>query len=128
MRKFMLGTAMAAALVLSGCAGTLPNITTQIEQTAATVEANIQAGTAAACQIVPTLGTIATAVLAITGQADIASLSSAAVSAIEEDLCTSIANPVAAARLRAAPTPGAGKPVVIGKSNAGVKVTGWRAQ
>ena len=128
MRKVMLGTAMATALVLGGCAGTLPNITTQIEQTAATIEANIQAGTAAACQIVPTIGTIVTAALTITGQSDIASLSSAAVSAIEDDLCTSTQNPVAAARLKAAPTPGAGKPVLIGRSNAGVKVTAWRAQ
>ena len=120
MRKFMLGAALAAFAGLTGCT------TAQIQQATTTIEGDIQAGTAAICGVVPTLGSIADVVFAVTGQTVISALSNAAVQAVEADLC-SAAPSTKSARFKALPTPSA-TPAVIGTSKHGVVVSGWRAK
>lgn len=121
MHKFMLGAVLAAFIGLAGgCT------TAQIEQATATVEGDIQAGTAAVCGVVPTLASIADVVFAVTGQTVISALSNAAVQAVEADLC-SAAPSTKSARFRALPTQSAA-PAVIGTSKHGVVVSGWRAK
>lgn len=119
MRKFMLATTFAALIALGGCTAA------QITQTAANIEGDIQASTAAACNIIPTVATIASIAATVFGQPNIAALTIAAEQAIVSEICTA-APPPASARLRALPSPG-NVPVAIGKSKNGVIVSGWKA-
>jgi hypothetical protein len=120
MRNLMLGGALAAFIGLGGCT------TAQIEQATATVDGDIQAGTATICGVVPTLASIADVVFAVTGQTQISALSNVAVQAVESDLC-SAAPAKQSARFKALPSQ-ASAPAVIGKSKHGVVVSGWRAK
>lgn len=121
MRKIMLGAAMAACVALGGCTAV------EIEQAANTIESDIQAGTAAACGIVPTLQTITlVASVLFPGIADITSIAVAGEQAIEQDICTA-APPPASARYRALPRLRAAAAATIGVTTHGVAVQGWRA-
>ena len=121
MRKIMLGAALAACVALGGCTAA------QIEQAANTIEADIQAGTAAACGIVPTLQSITSvASVLFPGVADITGIAAAGEQAIEQDICTA-APPTASARYRALPRLRATAAATIGVTTHGVTVQGWRA-
>jgi len=121
MRKIMLGAAMAACVALGGCTAV------QIEQAANTIEGDIQAGTAAACGIVPTLQSItAVASVLFPGVAGITSIAAAGEQAIELDICTAAPAP-ASARYRALPRLRAAAAATIGVTAHGVAVQGWRA-
>jgi len=119
MKKILAVVFVSTAIILGGC--TAAQITTG-EQTA---EADVQAAVAASCAIIPTLGSIASVALTIAGQSSIAGLSSAAVAAIETDLC-SAAPPAASARMRGL-APLGHLPGTIGVSRHGVPVSGWRS-
>jgi hypothetical protein len=118
MRKFMLGAVLASFTALGGCS------TAQIEQAVQTMDSTIQAAVAGTCQIIPTLGSIADVVLAVTGQPSIAALSNVAVQAVETDLC-SAAPTAQSARYKALPLKSA-LPATIGRTKHGVVVSGWR--
>jgi hypothetical protein len=119
MRKFLLISAVAVPLILGGCTAA------QIESGAATIEADIQAGAAAACGVIPTVTSILDiiSVLYPPGTA-VTAIAAAGISAIEKEICTA-APPISSARLRALPLPG-NIPAVIGQSSHGVVVSGWR--
>lgn len=117
MRKLLLVSVAAMSLV--GCTAA------QIESGAATIESDIQAGVAATCGIVPTVGTILAVVGAITGTTEITTIANAAIAAVEADIC-SAAPAAASARLRSLPLRSS-VPVSIGTSRHGVPVYGWRS-
>lgn len=119
MRKTFFAAISGAALLLAGCS------TAQITADAATIEADIQAGSAALCGIVPTIGTILAIAGAVTGTSDVITIANTGISAIEADVC-SAAPAAASARLRALPLR-SGVPAVIGTSKHGVTVSGWRS-
>ena len=118
MRK-VLALVVLAPLALAACTAA------QIEQSAATIEADIQAGSAALCGIVPTIGTILAIAGAVTGTSEITTIANAGIAAIEADIC-SAAPASASARFKALPLR-SGIPAVIGTSAHGVVVSGWRS-
>ncbi len=120
MRKFAFAAFMSAAALLGGCT------TAQIEQATTTVEADIQAGTAALCGIIPTLQTITSvAAVMFPGISSITAVAVAGEGAIEQDICSAAPAP-ASARYRALPRVGSA-PAVIGVTPHQVVVHGWRA-
>lgn len=119
MRKLMLGAALASLLAFAGCTSA------QIETDAANIESSIQAGTAALCGIVPTVSSIMSVVGIVTGTTEITTLVGAGVTAVEQDLCSAAPSP-ASSRFKALPLRAAA-PGIIGTTQHGVTVTGWRA-
>jgi hypothetical protein len=117
MRRLFVAAALAS--FLGACS------TTQIESSAATIEGDIQAGAAALCGIVPTIGTILSVVGAVTGTTEITTLAGVGVTAIESDIC-SAAPATSSARYKALPLRSVA-PATIGVEPHGVAVTGWRA-
>jgi hypothetical protein len=120
MKKLLVAALITGPLVLAGCTAA------QIEQTAATVESDIQAGAAAACGIIPTIGTVLSIVGAIYPPAtSIAEIGAAGIAAIEAEVC-SAAPPATSMRFKALPTR-ASTPAIIGTSVHGVTIQGWRS-
>lgn len=116
MKRFL--PAFIVLALLGGCT------TAQIESTAATIEGDIQAGSAALCGIVPTIATILNVVGAVTGTTEVTTLVGSGITAVEADICSAVP-PTASARYRALPRRGT-SPATIGTTTHGVTVTGWR--
>ena len=117
MRNLLLAST-ACAFILAGCS------TAQIESTAAQIEADIQAGSAALCGIIPTIGTILNVVGAVTGGGAVTTLIGTGIAAVEADIC-SAAPPAASARYRALPLR-SNAPANIGISGRNIVISGWR--
>lgn len=114
MKKFFVVVALATTML--GCT------TAQIAQ----VEADIQAGTAALCGVIPTVTSILDVVEAVTGTSVFTGLTNTTIAAIEADICSAAPTP-ASARYRSIPLRSSGRlPVVIGQTQHGIVVTGWR--
>lgn len=118
MRKFILMALLGGTL--AGCTAA------QIESATTTVEADIQAGSAALCGVVPTLQTITSVVgVLFPGIASITAIAGAGETAVEQEVCSAVTTPAAQARLRASVP---GMAVNIGVSAHQVMVQGWRAR
>ena len=118
MRKFAIDS-LLSAFALAGCTAA------QIESASTTVEADIQAGSAALCGVVPTLATITSIVgVLFPAAAGITTIAGAGEAAVESEVCSATTTPAAQARLRAT-SPGI--PATIGVSKHQVVVQGWRA-
>jgi hypothetical protein len=116
MRKLLIVPALSLALL--GCSTT--QIQTDVEQAIAI----FQAGVAAACSLVPTVNSIVQVVAALTGSQTIVGLSQAVIDAVEKDICSASPPPVQFSRLpRFSVT---NPPAIIGTTQHGVVVTGWR--
>ena len=116
MKKFLIIAGLATSL--GACS------TAQITADAGVIESDIQAGAAALCGIVPTIGTILSVVGAVTGTSEITTIAATGITAVENDICTA-APPAASARYRALPLRSTA-PATIGVEPHGISVTGWR--
>src|ERR1700685_4618657 len=76
MRKLLL-CCILAGFTLAGCTAA------QIEQSAATIEGEIQSGAAALCGVVPTISSILAVVGAVTGSTEITTIANTGIAAIE---------------------------------------------
>ena len=116
MRKIIL---IAGTLMLAGCAN--------LASTIATVESGITAGAAALCGIVPIATTIVDIAAALyPGLGTIVDLTAPEIQAVEAEIC-SAAPPATSLRFQAIPMRAAAAGV-IGVSNHGVTVKGWRVR
>lgn len=121
LRSLLLAAPVAAASILAGCTST------QITSAAATIESDIQAGSAALCGVIPTVTSILDVVSAVVPGGSVLSVAGSAVTAVEADIC-SAAPPAASARYKALPRASSpGLPATIGTTQHGVVVSGWRA-
>lgn len=115
-----------AALLLAGAVFTVSACTTaQVQQTEAQIIADIQAGTAAACGIIPTANSIIALVEVLVPGASILSVVGNYVTLIEQNVCAA-SPPPASDKYLSLPRAGVGAaPAVIGTTG-NVVIKGWR--
>jgi hypothetical protein len=112
-------TAAAGVTLLASCT------TAQIEQAEAQIQTVIANATSISCGIIPDAISIINVVNVLYPGIPLLALAPGALSAVEQEICTA-APPVASARYRAIPRRGVKSSAVIGQSQHGVVVTGWR--
>lgn len=113
MRKLMLGAALASAVALTSCTTAQLN---RLDQLTSQFIAEVQAGAAAACKVIPTVAAI-TAIFNANASATVAS--------VEAAICAVAPKP-SSARFKALPSDTKSAPGVIGTTGDGIIVTGWR--